>query len=218
MAKKIIDLVEKDENVKKIVDQLLKDEEGGYKSKFDKMGFLIVQNRIYVAQPYKKNPTLSYEQAVLWVALLRAKNYYPFSPVLHTHNYDLSCKRLLSKEKEKKGAIHPMILKALHAEDYYRWDLHLMRGCTQMLLSKDAYEYRVSCASCGSVQSMAELQQKGKKTCCKARAMKGPLVLHWVSIGCRDEFHFAKWVLDIPIYELQSFIDGELIDLAEQLG
>jgi hypothetical protein len=203
---------------KKKIDEIIKNDMGGFRKLFEKMGVLEPKPRYYVAHPYGNNPQASFNKALNSVLFLRSKGHVPVSPVLLTHHYDLFCKQVMEQNKGKKGALTPEVIETIKKETYYAWDLDMMRGCTHMLLSNLAYIYRNACTGCGSTMSMAELQMKGKKTCCPSRKMNGPLILHWNSTGCRDEYRYAKWVLDIPIYELESFINGENIDLAELLG
>jgi hypothetical protein len=203
---------------KEIIDSIIEKEMGGFMEYFKRMNVLTKKPRYYMAQPYKSNPVQSFNQAVTWVLLLRNSGYNVFSPILHTHHYDLSIKSMLKREKEQKGSIPPALVKTIETETYYAWDLEMLKGCDGLLLANTAYEYRVSCSSCGSTKNIGELMQSGKKSCCDKRTMKGPIVLHWNSIGCRDEYRYAKWVLHIPVYELQSFINGEIIDLRDQLG
>lgn len=83
----------------------------------------------YLSHPYTGNPKESFQNAVDWTGLLRAKyEVVVFSPILHTHQFHLeSCKRL--KAVDKFGASNKVIDEEInHRMDYICWDLALLKA------------------------------------------------------------------------------------------
>lgn len=98
---------------------------------------------VYPALPYSNDPEKSFKLASEQTFRLRKLGFYPFSPVNHTHNYHLEirenycpkCFQRVSYELATfDGGYHcPKCKKTftssdLITDDYYEWDLHLLRG------------------------------------------------------------------------------------------
>ena len=53
---------------------------------------------LYLALPWKNNPTRSFTNSVSWTCILRMTGNYVFSPILHTHPYWKFLKKGADKE------------------------------------------------------------------------------------------------------------------------
>jgi len=84
------------------------------------------KERVYILSiPYTSGPEASYKRSIRIVKWLReVQDVAVFSPILHTHSYDVECK------KDQPS----------HVDDYYAWDIALydaMMEKTTMLFTKD---------------------------------------------------------------------------------
>ena len=142
----------------------------------------------YLAHPWASNPEQSFQNAITWTQHLRQKGYAVFSPILHTHPY--------WKEITKKYG----------CDTWLAWDLTILDSFKEciILMSKTAiktdymhnYPFSLHYALCYG--DVADGYKNWKDS--------------WHSQGCRQEYEFAK-THGIPVYELEAFLKGEVVEL-----
>ena len=195
----------------------------------------------YLAHPYSDNPKLSQGFAENYTMELIQKGFTVFSPILHTHHFEMSMRRKHDNVKSKWDA-----------PDYVAWDLKIIEG----FMNHDGGKYITSQCIYFHEYHDNKCPGKGKTCCCcdkgefikieKEKFDSGVIILlsntafsdedctlqemldafkeqcfdgtspewkdFWNSQGCCQEYEFAK-SHHIRILELESFLEGKEVEL-----
>lgn len=169
----------------------------------------------YLAHPYSNNPECNYQSVCFYMDQLLLKGLTVFSPIHHTHHYDLHAKACLTEEAYQKI-------------NYIEWDLKLITGFMKwdghqefkhymsdqiwqsqkydsgiiLLLHKSAYEENM-----GDFETV--IGEGGDPTIYPNPNRK---CINWLSEGCRQEYNFAK-KHHIRVLDLDAFINKKEIEL-----
>lgn len=141
---------------------------------------------IYLAHPYTNDPIKWNGFAENYTLFLLKQGFHIFSPILHTHNFDVD---MAEKHRNVGMKWNP--------PEYVRWDLSIlnaMKGNVIILMSNEAYVIPSD-----RMQYRYEAERQTMRFGATWSAV-------WTSQGCRREYEYAM-TRGIPVYDLEAFVD-----------
>jgi hypothetical protein len=148
----------------------------------------------YLAQKYSGSEEQAFRDACLWVSELRAKKAVVFSPILHTHPYDINT---------------PL---AHENEDYVAWDLAICEG----FLKPVTYSSYANVAK--NLPDFNEgLTMLFAASCFNNQFDENGIMMddeqwEWASKGAKTEYNWAK-KHHVRCLLLEPFLEGKEVEI-----